>query len=212
MERAAVVPIRRRTQAERSATTCGRLLDATIDCLLDLGYAGTTTTEVSKRAGVSRGAQLHHYPTKAALVTAAVEHLYMQRHAEFVAAMKKLPAGPDRLLASIDLLWTMVSGRTFYAWLELAVAARTDPELRESVAAITRRFTETVDRTFADLFGAEGALGPVSDVGPAFAFALMEGLALHRIVLDDGRLPQILETFKNLARLFLPPRAPKERS
>jgi AcrR family transcriptional regulator len=56
----------RRTQEERSATTRARLLDATIDCLSELGYTNTTTTEIAKRAGLSRGAQLHHFPTKAA--------------------------------------------------------------------------------------------------------------------------------------------------
>ena len=67
---------RRRTQEERSAETRTRLLDAAIECLLKLGYAGTTTTEIATRAKVSRGAQLHHYPTKQELLTAAVEHLF----------------------------------------------------------------------------------------------------------------------------------------
>jgi len=66
---------RRQTNEARSARTRGKVLDATIDCLLELGYANTTTTLISERAGVSRGAQLHHFPTKAELVAAAVEHL-----------------------------------------------------------------------------------------------------------------------------------------
>ena len=59
-------------QQERSRATQIRLLDATVDCLVEHGWAGTTTTVVAARAGVSRGAQLHHYPTKSALVIAAV--------------------------------------------------------------------------------------------------------------------------------------------
>ncbi len=59
-----------------------RLLDATVDSLVELGWAGTTTTVIAERAGVSRGAQLHHYPTKATLVMAAVEHLADRRAAE----------------------------------------------------------------------------------------------------------------------------------
>ena len=61
----------RRTQAERSATTQGKLLVAALECLVEHGYGGTTTTLVAERAGVSRGAQLHHYPTRAALVAAS---------------------------------------------------------------------------------------------------------------------------------------------
>ena len=64
----AAEPQRPRTNAERSAATRVRLLDATIDCLIELGWSGTSTTEVVRRAGVSRGAQVHHYPTKEDLV------------------------------------------------------------------------------------------------------------------------------------------------
>ena len=65
----------RRSQDERTAQTRARVLDAVLGCLVERGYAGTTTTAVAARAGVSRGAQLHHYRTRAALVAAAVEHL-----------------------------------------------------------------------------------------------------------------------------------------
>src|SRR6185369_6387055 len=83
----------RRTQAERSATTRARLLDATIACLHDLGYAGTSTPEIARRAGLSRGAQLHHFPTKAELVTSAVEHLFLRRRDEFLQAFHDRAAG-----------------------------------------------------------------------------------------------------------------------
>ena len=149
---------RRRTQAERTATTCARLLDATIDCLLDVGYARTTTTDIARRAGVSRGAQLHHFPTKAELVTAAVEHLSMRRHAEFVRAIGKLPAGEGRTVAAIDLLWSILSSGTFYAWLELLVASRTDAGLRRSMTAVTERFSQTVERTFGEMEFSVGQL------------------------------------------------------
>src|SRR4051812_46618887 len=73
----------RRTQEERTATMRARLLQATVDCLIDHGYAGTTTTAVVARAGVSRGAILHHFPTKADLVAAGVEYVLEQRNAVF---------------------------------------------------------------------------------------------------------------------------------
>src|SRR5262249_54965869 len=129
----------RRTQEERSAAMRARLLDATIACLDELGYARTTTPEIARRAGVSPGAQLHHFPTKQELVTSAVQHLFERRHAEFLAAFAAVPEGADRRAAGIDLLWAMFEGATFHAWLELAVAGRTDPELR-------RRMTELGER------------------------------------------------------------------
>jgi AcrR family transcriptional regulator len=183
-----------------------RLLDATIECLDQLGYSRTTTTEIAERAGVSRGAQLHHFPTKAELVTTAVEHLFQRRDAEFRTAFRTLPEGTDRDRAAIDLLWSMVSGPTFRAWLELVVAARTDPQLRKTVAGITQRFVDNVDRTFRELFPAPEQPNAFFEMAPMFAFAVMEGLALGKIVLDDEkRRTQVLDLLKALTGLAFPP-------
>src|SRR5579863_6792507 len=69
-------------QDARSNETQLRLLDATIACLHERGYANTTTTEIANRAGVSRGAQLHHFPHKNDLVVRALDHLFSLRIAE----------------------------------------------------------------------------------------------------------------------------------
>ncbi len=203
---AAVVKTRR-TQADRTAATRARLLDATIACLNDLGYARTSTPEIARRAGVSRGAQLHHFPTKIELVTAAVEHLFTRRHKEFLEAFDRLPAGTDRAASAIDLLWTMFSGPTFYAWLELAVASRTDPELRTHFTATTDRLMETVRGTFRDLFSAPDTPNPFYEVAPTFVFALLDGLAIHRIQgggQQEAQTEQVLDNLKALARLVMP--------
>ena len=208
MPQTAVARKTRRTQAERRASTRAQLLDATIACLYERGYGGTTTTEIAERAGVSRGAQLHHFPTKAELVTAAVDHLFARRHAEFVRAIAALPAGTRRAEAAIDLLWSMVSGPPFYAWLELAVAARTDIALREDVAALSLRFMETVRRTFLELFPPPSPPNPLHEVAPMFVFALMDGLALDKILADDPeKVTRVLSALKNLARLVIPAEA-----
>lgn len=193
----------RRTQAARSASTRARLLDATIECLNELGYAHTTTPEIARRAGVSRGAQLHHFPTKAELVSSAVERLFARRHEEFLAAIAALPASADRASAAIDLLWSMISGPTFYAWLEMAVAARTDPELRPRFEALSAGFGATIDRTFREILPPSAA-GPnlFYDAAPKFVFALLDGLALHRIQTpDDGAVAEVLAALKALAQL-----------
>ena len=83
-----------------------RLLDATVECLVERGWSGTSTTLVSERAGVSRGAQLHHFPTKNDLVLAAVEHLTEVRGAELAAAAAALRerGGPRRTRAVLEML------------------------------------------------------------------------------------------------------------
>ncbi|MEU5877189.1 TetR/AcrR family transcriptional regulator [Spirillospora sp. NPDC047279] len=132
----------RRTQEERTAATRKALLDATIECLVEHGYHGTTTTRVVERAGVSRGAQVHHFPTKNALVLAAVEHLAVKRADEFLEQdLGRLRASDDAVGAAIDFVWEVHQGPLFEAAMELWVAARTDPEMREHVAALERTVT-----------------------------------------------------------------------
>jgi AcrR family transcriptional regulator len=195
---------KRRTQEERSAATRARLLDATLECLTELGYARTTTTEIAERGGVSRGAQLHHFPTKAELVTEAVEHLFEKRDQEFREAFAKLPADAERSRAAVDLLWSMVAGPTFHAWLELVVAARTDDQLKPRVTALTARFTENVKRTFGELFPRPEGAAPFWELMPVLTFAFLQGLALDAMVLP-GRpeIEQSLDIWRQLAELTM---------
>ncbi len=194
---------KRRTQKERRDETRGRLLDATVDCLVRYGYAGTTTTLIADRAGVSRGAQVHHFPTKGALVRAAVEHFTKQRVTDFRAAMAEVPPGADRIGAAIDLLWQTVGvGERIAPWLELVVAARTDPELADSVEDMHRRFRDEVSRTFADLFPDEVAANPFGAVAPIFASVVVDGLALQSLGRrDELRERLVIETLKQVATL-----------
>ena len=194
----------RRTQAERTATTRAALLDATVDCLAELGYAGATTTEIARRAGVSRGAQLHHFPTKQDLVVAAVEHLYERRTVEFRSALAGVTQGPDRLDAAVDVLWSIISGPTFAACLEVNVAARTDDVLRRRFEELDARFHDGVKDIFAELFPrAEGADPAVWDLAPGFTFAVLEGLALRTLHGNDlDFAAEAIDALKMLARLL----------
>src|SRR3569832_837711 len=86
-----------RTQAMRRAETRTRLLDATVECLIELGYAGTTTPIECERAGRSRGALLHHFPTKTELVIAAVTHLAAQTGARLNRVSSPPPPAGTRV-------------------------------------------------------------------------------------------------------------------
>jgi AcrR family transcriptional regulator len=127
-----------RTQAERSERTRELLLDATVECLVELGYAHTTVQEICQRAGLSRGAQQHHFTTKAELMTSALEHLFARLSAQILNATAELPPGPERIEVGIDQLWAAYSGTLSTAAVELWVAARTDPELRKSLLPVDR--------------------------------------------------------------------------
>ncbi len=194
----------RRTQEERSAETRRRLLEATFECLIDVGYARTSTPEVLRRTGISRGALLHHFPTKTDLVCAAMDYVFDKRLAEFQAAFEDLEIGPgeSKAEAGIDLLWKLVRGDTYLAWLELVVAARTDPELMERIRQVDKRF----DRNASDL--RKGFFPPPEKGDPniyrvalRFAFATLNGLALVGIHEDHERLEVVVDALKQLTRV-----------
>ncbi len=167
----------RRSQAERSASTREALLDATISCLVEDGYANTTTARVSQRAGLSRGAHLHHFQTRQALLAAAMEHLAERRGEHLLEAAEKLPSGRERLAAGLDLLWSGYASPLYQAALDLWTHARTDPELRERLAPIERDLDRQTLRLSRTLFG-ELAERPGFDRLIEMAAATMRGLAL----------------------------------
>jgi AcrR family transcriptional regulator len=184
---------------ERGARTRVQLLDATVACLIELGYSRTSMQEICTRAGVSRGAQLHHFPAKAGLMAAAVEHLTTRRIAELQAAGVEIPPGPAGIPAMIDLLWEGFSGPLAKAALELWVASSTDPDLRESLLPVDR----ALGRATFDLYRA--ALGPDVPAGPFetvfwLTVNLTRGLALDRMIGgDDGRRRALLDEWKRTA-------------
>lgn len=163
---------------QRAATTQAQLLDATVSCLVEFGFAGASTPVIAKRAGVSRGAQTHHFPTRTALVTAAVEHLADRRAEEFKRAAEELPDGEGRIPAALDMLWASFGDELYQAVLELWIASRTDPELREYVAATERRIGRQVAALFADLLGERISGHPEFPARVQYALAELRGMAV----------------------------------
>lgn len=180
------------TQAERTAQTTEKLLDATIALVVERGYRNTSLPEICKRAGVSRGAQVHHYPTKEALVAGAIEHLLGRRVRELGERLST--EGAFDLKDAASKLWSIYTGDTFYAWLELVVAARTEPELQSFLADVDRRFA-----TRAEMLVQKFLLPHVEDREEIAAtarliLAMFDGLATHRILSrDDGAAKRALK-------------------
>ena len=201
---------RRRSQAERTAATRERVLDATVEALIEQGHRGVTTTDVAHRAGVSVGALQHHFPTKAELLSAAVGHVFARRQAEFAKAMADLPQGDDRMDAAVDVLWSMFSGPTFVAWLELWVAGRTDPDLADALIPVQEEFTRRSTALFAEVVGdVPGAEDPhVRDLAMSLTFNALDGLALGRLHGDRIQWPtstdEVLFTLKFIGRVLFP--------
>ncbi|HEY6934157.1 MAG TPA: TetR/AcrR family transcriptional regulator [Marmoricola sp.] len=174
------VPQEQRTRAMRQ-----RLMESTVECLVEHGWSGTSTTLVSRRAGVSRGAQLHHFPTKQALVFAAVEHLTEARAAELAAAARELPRGGRRTRAVLEMLADHFTSRVFTAALELWVAARTDPALCEAVAPLETRIGRETHRLTVELLGVDESRGGNRELVQG-TLDLVRGLGLANTLSDDA--------------------------
>lgn len=184
-----------RTQQERSEQTREALLEATIACLVELGHARTTVQEICARAGVSRGAQQHHFTTKAELMTAALEHLFGRLIEQMRVAAGSLPPGRERLTRGIDLLWEAYSGTLSTAAVELWVAARTDRELRATLRPVDRALGHATLQLYREAAG--DLPEPEVETLLLLSVNLVRGLALDAMIGGDaGRRARLLEEWK----------------
>ncbi|WP_168201357.1 TetR/AcrR family transcriptional regulator [Qingshengfaniella alkalisoli] len=143
----------RRTQAERSLETTTSILEATLSCILDKGLINTSTTEVARRAGVSRGALLHHYPVKEALMA---EALRMLLHREIAAADDRAKSVVEENIdvdQFIDFVWERFSGDLYMVSMEFVNASRTDPKIREALIPVATEFNEAYGRVWERVTG-----------------------------------------------------------
>ena len=175
----------RTPQGERTRAMRLRLMEATVDCLVELGWGGTTTTVVSKRAGVSRGAQLHHFPSKQDLVVAAVGHLTERRRDDMQQAADELPEA-GRTRAVLEILSQQFVSPVFFAALELWVAARTDATLRAEVAPLERRVGRETHTYAVELLAIDETRGDNRQLVQA-TLDLLRGLGLAASLSDDAK-------------------------
>jgi len=166
-------------QAQKSASTRNQIVEAAIRCFVELGYARTTTTAIAELAGLSRGAMLHHFPSKIDIVRAAVEHLHAKRLKAFRKAMARTTPDGDRVHQGVEAYWQHVRHPMFIAFFELSVAARTDPEL----AAILKPAQEAFDRewyeTALEAFPEWKGTGENFDLALDLSHYLLEGMAVN---------------------------------
>ena len=184
-------------QAQKSAMTRDRILDAAINCFIELGYTNVTTAKVASAAGVSRGAMLHHFPSKTELIQAAVEFLHdkvLEDYTQQVAAIPKSLKGKKRRRAGLDAYWDHLRGDLSIIYHELCVAGRTDPELKVILESSQQLFGEHVRDTNVTLFE------EWIDKGDRFLLAMdvtkfmMEGMAAGELVTDEEeRISRLLD-------------------
>jgi AcrR family transcriptional regulator len=184
-------------QAQKSASTRTQIIEAAIKCLVDLGYARTTTAVIAEKAGLSRGAMLHHFPSKMHIMKAAVEYLHAKRLRAFRKAMTKEPGDGDHVRLGVESYWAHVKHPWFVAFFEIAVAARTDKELAAILFPAQEAFEREYYETSLELFPEWQRKGQPFLLGFDLCRYVLEGMAIsfltHKETERDKRVLRYLE-------------------
>ncbi len=174
----------RRTQTERSEAMRQRLIDATIACLARDGYAGTTISTIIAEADVSRGAPIHHFPTKASLIEASAKYLIQRLYILLGKAIRSLQTSDDRLQDMILASWRQLFNRMEHdAMMELMLASRRDDELATVMRQLWIAGRDVLDKASLHYFE---PLGEEIDISHLFILThwVMSGMAMEHHLMD----------------------------
>jgi AcrR family transcriptional regulator len=189
-------------QQTKSENTRHAILDAAIRCFYEFGYNNTTTEKIAKEAGVSRGAMLHHFPSRAQLIKASVRRLNEQRIELYRREESVIQEGAEhsRVEEGIDAYWNQLNTPAFVVFHELQVAARTDKELREVLIPAIEEFDRLALEATRELFP-DLAMSEEFRRANSLSMYLLEGLAANRFTRDPGPVAdELLEWLKQELR------------
>ena len=184
-------------QAEKSAMTRSAILEATIQCLLELGYANTTTALIANYAGVSRGAMMHHFPSRISVMRAVIDYLHVLRLQEYRDLMSDIDDPQSKLTdkairESVEAAWRYVNLPSFMAYQEMLAASRTDAELRQIIEPVEKDFEKQFLNTVKAVFPHWQNLARLEGAHDMVQF-LMKGMALsHMSVRKNARAKRVM--------------------
>ncbi|MFD4785918.1 TetR/AcrR family transcriptional regulator [Streptomyces sp. NPDC058459] len=147
-----------------------RILDASLDVLVEDGVAGITHRKVAARADVPLGSVTYHFASLTELCGQAFAWYVEQRSAEYEALFAEVTSREEL----IDVLVELVRGvpsrhRGAVLGFELRLAALRDPALR----ALTQEWTRSSRAVLARFDGPEAA---------DRLDALLEGMIMHTLL------------------------------
>ncbi len=184
-------------QAEKSSMTRLAILEATIQCLLELGYANTTTALIANYAGVSRGAMMHHFPSRISVMRAVIDYLHVLRLQEYRDLMSDIDDPQSKLTdkairESVEAAWRYVNLPSFLAYQEMLAASRTDAELRQIIEPVEKDFEKQFLNTVKAVFPHWQNLARLEGAHDMVQF-LMKGMALsHMSVRKNARAKRVM--------------------
>ena len=183
---------------DRSRVTRQRLLSSTVRCLAEHGWSAATVSVIAAEAGISRGALQHHFPTREALVVAALEYMFEERAALVARTAAPTGEGAERVHTVVRTLVEMYNGDLFRAALHAWTAAAADEQVRVVIAPLERRFARSVHALAVAHLGVADADPHVRTLIQA-TLDLARGLALADLLTDDSkRRERIVRTWSTM--------------
>jgi AcrR family transcriptional regulator len=180
-----------------------RILDAAVHSLIEQGAARTTTLEVQRKAEVSRGALLHHFPTHADMLSATVIDLVHRNEKSVFEMQRKLKGAPNAAERAIRALALMMAQPAFMAELELWALARTDEGLRDSLLKVERDARKESERVLRTLF-ASVADRPGHDAVIAMTTEFLRGFVLSSVLRNNPvRRQQMISNWVRATQILL---------
>jgi AcrR family transcriptional regulator len=172
----------RRTQAERTSDTKRALIDATVAVIHRLGYGGATTALIAEEAGVSRGAILHHFGTRAMLMAEVIRDVFEKERAEYERLDAESHLGHN-VADWPSMLWQVFRKPSGLAVLEILQAARSDKELAELVTSTQQAVEDLAQDTMTATYGSSrGSL--FMDEMRLIVWAI-RGLSIAQVLVKD---------------------------
>jgi AcrR family transcriptional regulator len=198
-----VCPTISEPKQDRSRLTRERLLEAAVASLAESGWARTTVATVAAKAGVTRGAAQHHFPTRGDLVTAAIRYMSDVRLSELRSTVAAPPAGSNRTRWALDQIVGLYTGALFGAALHVWAEAAVDAELRAHVVPLERTLAREAYRLAVTLLDVDADDPRIRNV-VAGTLDLARGLGLADVLTDDTqRRSRILDAWANQLDLAL---------
>lgn len=186
----------RRSQAERSSETQERIIIAAIDVLRERGFAGLRVADVTEVAGVSRGAQSHHFHSKAELVLAVFARVFEDASRDSTARIDAVRPEDDVVAAMVADASAFFLGENFSIGMDLLGAADRDPELRDSVRLIARNNRLQVEQRWIAQLEQRGLSPAIAEDLLWLVFSMIRGLSVRLLWQND---PARFDKVKQLA-------------
>jgi AcrR family transcriptional regulator len=211
--RRALAPARRRTQAERTEATRTRILKAAANLIRTRGYARFRTADVAAEAGLSRGAQLHHFPTKDSLVVATLEYVFEQ--AQIVSRRRAAAVNRPRDLieAVIEDAREFFFSEHFFVAIDIVLSTSTDQAVRKQILDISRKARRPVETAWTEALAASGVPASLAPDIVALTLGLVRGMAMRTLWDNDPKwFDELFAVWRRMIKTFLESQPPKARA